>query len=83
MVAIGQNEPCPCGSGKMYKHCCLGKEPPPRMSSVMDELRAAIAGKTFNSIDDANALPRTSWKARTGFRNWISWGFPRNRCTCS
>ncbi len=23
---IGRNDPCPCGSGKKYKHCCLGKE---------------------------------------------------------
>jgi uncharacterized protein len=22
---IGRNEPCPCGSGKKYKHCCLRK----------------------------------------------------------
>lgn len=22
----GRNEPCPCGSGKKYKKCCLGKE---------------------------------------------------------
>jgi hypothetical protein len=22
---IGRNEPCPCGSGRKYKHCCLGK----------------------------------------------------------
>lgn len=22
---IGRNEPCPCGSGKKYKHCCSGK----------------------------------------------------------
>jgi uncharacterized protein YecA (UPF0149 family) len=21
---IGRNEPCPCGSGKKYKHCCGG-----------------------------------------------------------
>ena len=20
---IGRNDPCPCGSGKKYKHCCL------------------------------------------------------------
>jgi hypothetical protein len=25
MAAIGRNEPCPCGSGKKYKHCCLLK----------------------------------------------------------
>lgn len=24
----GRNDPCPCGSGKKYKRCCLGKEPP-------------------------------------------------------
>ncbi len=23
---IGRNDPCPCGSGKKYKHCCLGKD---------------------------------------------------------
>jgi preprotein translocase subunit SecA len=22
-VKVGRNEPCPCGSGKKYKHCCL------------------------------------------------------------
>jgi len=21
----GRNDPCPCGSGKKYKHCCLNK----------------------------------------------------------
>ncbi len=25
---IGRNEPCPCGSGKKYKKCCLGKASP-------------------------------------------------------
>jgi preprotein translocase subunit SecA len=24
---VGRNEPCPCGSGKKYKHCCLRKAP--------------------------------------------------------
>ena len=22
---VGRNDPCPCGSGKKYKHCCYGK----------------------------------------------------------
>jgi uncharacterized protein YecA (UPF0149 family) len=22
-VKVGRNEPCPCGSGKKYKKCCL------------------------------------------------------------
>jgi tetratricopeptide (TPR) repeat protein len=25
---IGRNDPCPCGSGKKYKKCCLGKNSP-------------------------------------------------------
>jgi len=24
-IKIGRNDPCPCGSGKKYKKCCLGK----------------------------------------------------------
>ncbi len=26
MVAVGRNDPCPCGSGKKYKQCCLLKK---------------------------------------------------------
>ena len=26
---VGRNEPCPCGSGRKHKHCCLGRERPP------------------------------------------------------
>jgi len=22
---VGRNDPCPCGSGRKYKHCCLGR----------------------------------------------------------
>lgn len=24
--SVGRNDPCPCGSGKKYKECCMGKE---------------------------------------------------------
>jgi hypothetical protein len=26
MVRPGRNEPCRCGSGRKYKHCCLEKD---------------------------------------------------------
>lgn len=29
---IGRNEPCPCGSGKKYKKCCMSKEQSPLAS---------------------------------------------------
>lgn len=25
---IGRNDPCPCGSGKKYKNCCMLKDKP-------------------------------------------------------
>ena len=27
-LAVGRNAPCPCGSGRKYKKCCLGKTEP-------------------------------------------------------
>jgi yecA family protein len=27
--SLGRNDPCPCGSGRKYKKCCLGKPLPP------------------------------------------------------
>jgi hypothetical protein len=27
---VGRNDPCPCGSGRKYKKCCLGNETPSR-----------------------------------------------------
>jgi mRNA-degrading endonuclease RelE of RelBE toxin-antitoxin system len=27
-VKVGRNEPCPCGSGKKYKKCCMGRTLP-------------------------------------------------------
>lgn len=26
MVKVGRNQPCPCGSGKKYKQCCLAAD---------------------------------------------------------
>jgi len=33
---IGRNEPCPCGSGKKYKHCCLGKHEAAKRMNQME-----------------------------------------------
>jgi hypothetical protein len=32
-MKTGRNEPCPCGSGKKYKRCCLGKAEPAQNAS--------------------------------------------------
>jgi hypothetical protein len=33
-VKIGRNDPCPCGSGRKYKKCCLLKEKEPENVSI-------------------------------------------------
>ena len=36
--AIGRNAPCPCGSGKKYKNCCLGKSQPEKSDRASSPL---------------------------------------------
>ena len=39
MLKIGRNDPCPCGSGKKYKKCCLYKAAAPVASLARRKLR--------------------------------------------
>jgi hypothetical protein len=41
----GRNEPCYCGSGRKYKHCCLAK----------DEVKASKARTKAASVEAAEA----------------------------
>ena len=34
MAKISRNQPCPCGSGKKYKVCCLGREDKPSLDPL-------------------------------------------------
>lgn len=64
---VGRNDPCPCGSGKKYKKCCLAKEeahrpaePPASMLTneevaLKGRLMAFAAQKRFEQ-DSARAL---------------------------
>ena len=31
-LKIGRNDPCPCGSGRKYKRCCIGKDSVPQVN---------------------------------------------------
>lgn len=37
---VGRNEPCPCGSGRKYKQCCLSKD-----ETKARQARAKVAEK--------------------------------------
>jgi tetratricopeptide (TPR) repeat protein len=61
MSKIGRNDPCPCGSGKKYKRCCL-----PRHDAAAAERAAAttlaaarrepprLAGEDDDGLDEAS-----------------------------
>jgi tetratricopeptide (TPR) repeat protein len=34
MAKIGRNDPCPCGSGKKYKRCCLATDAEPAVQAL-------------------------------------------------
>jgi hypothetical protein len=45
MAKVGRNQPCPCGSGKKYKQCCLATD------------EAAAAASSEQQRRDARPLP--------------------------
>ena len=52
---IGRNEPCPCGSGKKYKKCCINKEmarnkmPEVSISQICDLVKNGLKQKSLHS----------------------------------
>jgi hypothetical protein len=63
----GRNEPCHCGSGRKYKHCCLEKD-----DAEAAALRAKAAADAQPFETAASKLPRAPrhqtqqpWKAAT------------------
>jgi hypothetical protein len=42
---VGRNDPCPCGSGRKFKKCCLDKTsaPPPNLEALLPELPPDLA----------------------------------------
>jgi len=70
MVKIGRNAPCPCGSGKKYKKCCLSAQQEKRPSSVkkqgftpvftdLDQLSNSVVDLIRqNKLDEAEAVSR-------------------------
>lgn len=57
-MKIGRNDPCPCGSGKKYKKCCLNRDQSSQRSSInntpnIDSLTIKERNLVlFNAIDD-------------------------------
>ena len=54
---VGRNDPCPCGSGKKHKKCCLGK-PLAGPATWSPERLASLAGHELARLTD---VPEDLW----------------------
>ncbi|HUU58161.1 MAG TPA: SEC-C metal-binding domain-containing protein [Phycisphaerae bacterium] len=59
----GRNEPCPCGSGKKYKKCHLGRDQE-RSSAALTKAREAAAEAARDEPEEPQARTRApqAWK---------------------
>lgn len=61
---VGRNDPCPCGSGRKYKKCCLGREDAPSTptggrgaaESALYDMHQAMEEREFSSVEEMNAF---------------------------
>jgi tetratricopeptide (TPR) repeat protein len=53
MAKLGRNDPCPCGSGKKYKKCCL---PLHEESRAKEREAAALASDTTDLDELSNSV---------------------------
>ena len=66
MAKTGRNDPCPCGSGKKYKQCCLARDEATAATARAAQAAAAPARRAkfvnlFQSSDrDVDELTETS-----------------------
>ena len=70
-MKVGRNEPCPCGSGKKYKHCCYAKDsvkheaPEPEEVAAEDTVADDADG---GESKEATETPHSHEKDRSRFQ---------------
>jgi len=53
--SIGRNDPCPCGSGKKYKQCCLAKDEAKAREARLAAQEQAAQAEPAAEAEEANA----------------------------
>jgi len=78
-VKTGRNDPCPCGSGKKYKNCCLIKERAPQTTaSLYLPSEKSLNDKVLSYLDQE----RFDWDYEEARDLWYtSFGTHKNRET--
>lgn len=54
-MKTGRNDPCPCGSGKKYKQCCINAQLK-QHAAVFDDIAQVVAMNPNLSLDELNLL---------------------------
>lgn len=58
--SIGDNDPCPCGSGKTYRQCCHNRpsdaDPDSNAKRATEMVRKALEGREFGSLEELQAF---------------------------
>jgi len=71
MEKVGRNDPCPCGSGKKYKKCCMAKH---------QELRESLPPEQLRRMEEKAKLQKTlKEEAEKGFDRIFNQDFLKAR----
>lgn len=54
-MKLGRNDPCPCGSGKKYKRCCMDRASQQK-AELTDELSQIVAMNPNLTLDELNVV---------------------------
>ena len=75
-MAIGRNDPCPCGSGQKYKHCCEAARHSPLSPGLVILVVIVLVGAVaaVMAIVDARDLPpqQQVWSEEHGHWHTVS-----------
>jgi uncharacterized protein YchJ len=68
---IGRNEPCPCGSGKKYKKCCIDQKTDPEVLNTLDT--AAPLNRADEWIEAGYYYLEQNWRYKALTCWWHGW----------
>lgn len=72
-MKLGRNEPCPCGSGKKFKKCCLGATEPGAQRALMPELDPAIKAQAQMMLRQHQAAENVRRQQQGHGKPILSW----------
>jgi tetratricopeptide (TPR) repeat protein len=68
---IGRNDPCPCGSGKKYKKCCIDQKIDPEVLDVLNP--AAPLNRADEWIEAGYYYLKQDWRYKALACWWHAW----------